>query len=253
MDNKKRGFGQAVEAFFAGKGFYIVLFLCVAVIGVSAWSLMSGAGTDVEKTDLEEAANVPEDSYFTAAENEAKDSMIAEAPEVSDDTMAYEEQIEETVSEDSGEVAVWNETEPVQETAADALFVWPVNGEIDVPYSVTALLYDQTMADWRTHSGVDIETDIGTQVMAVSSGTVESIYTDDLYGVTVVIDHGAGVRSIYSNLAEVPTVYAGDGVTAGEVIGAVGDTAICETGQVTHLHFAMTEDGKSIDPAEYLP
>ena len=32
---KKKPFAQSVEAFFAGKGFYIVLFLCVAVIGVS--------------------------------------------------------------------------------------------------------------------------------------------------------------------------------------------------------------------------
>ena len=46
---KKKPFAQSVEAFFAGKGFYIVLFLCVAVIGVSAWSMLAGNETDVEQ------------------------------------------------------------------------------------------------------------------------------------------------------------------------------------------------------------
>ena len=31
--------GKRLEGFFTGKGFYIVLFLCAAVIGVSAWML----------------------------------------------------------------------------------------------------------------------------------------------------------------------------------------------------------------------
>ena len=45
---EKKSFGESLEAFFAGKGFYIVLFLCVAVIGVSAWAMLTGKGTDVE-------------------------------------------------------------------------------------------------------------------------------------------------------------------------------------------------------------
>ena len=37
MEDKKNDSGQSrLESFFGGKGFYIVLFLCVAVIGVSA-------------------------------------------------------------------------------------------------------------------------------------------------------------------------------------------------------------------------
>lgn len=45
---KKKSFGESLEAFFAGKGFYIVLFLCVTVIGVSAWSMLAGSETDVD-------------------------------------------------------------------------------------------------------------------------------------------------------------------------------------------------------------
>jgi len=69
----------------------------------------------------------------------------------------------------------------------------------------------------------------------------------------VEITHGAGLVSIYANLAAVPTVAAGEQVTVGQVIGAVGDTALCEIGEVYHLHFAMRCNGESVDPADWLP
>ena len=39
----------------------------------------------------------------------------------------------------------------------------------------------------------------------------------------------------------------------GDVIGAVGATALCESGQGTHLHFAIYVDGNCVDPLIYLP
>ena len=37
--------GKKLEGFFTGKGFYIVLFLCAAVIGLSAWMMAAGNET----------------------------------------------------------------------------------------------------------------------------------------------------------------------------------------------------------------
>ena len=45
----------------------------------------------------------------------------------------------------------------------------------------------------------------------------------------------------------------GDTVESGAVIGAVGDTAVAESGRASHLHFEMEENGESVDPANYLP
>ena len=70
---------------------------------------------------------------------------------------------------------------------------------------------------------------------------------------TVVISHGGGIESVYSNLAELPTVTVGQSVAQGDTIGSVGTTALAEAGEVYHLHFAMRADGQSVDPAEYLP
>ena len=39
MESKK-GFGKLMEQIIEGRGFYIVMALCAAVIGVSVWSLV---------------------------------------------------------------------------------------------------------------------------------------------------------------------------------------------------------------------
>jgi len=248
---KKSDFGKKLNSFFAGKGFYIVLFLCVAVIGVSAWVMFGGNGANVDNDSIglnagnpPPGATVPVYSVretpdvFTGADTpkEPEDIDVADPPEAPD-TAVFEEP-------DAPAVPVVNER---------PTFVWPVNGEIERPYSVDRLLYDPTMADWRTHDGIDIAASLGDQVLAVSAGKVERIYKDDLLGTTVIIDHGGGLKSFYSNLAATPTVVEGDNVTAGMVIGSVGDTAIGETGLCVHLHFAMTLDGRPMDPANYLP
>ena len=49
------GFKQKAENFFAGKGFYIVLILCVAVIGASAWYIAKSMMTVPEDTGLTDA------------------------------------------------------------------------------------------------------------------------------------------------------------------------------------------------------
>jgi murein DD-endopeptidase MepM/ murein hydrolase activator NlpD len=242
---KKKGFGEKLEAFFAGKGFYIVLILCVAVIGVSAWSMLADRGTVEEPgNNIVDAAvqNTPATRAPVTASPPPADAIIPEAPEI--DEVGGP-------TETENDAAVWAPQEPAD--TAPTAFLWPVEGAVEVPYAVTSLIYNRTMADWRTHDGVDIQAELGTHVMAAASGTVENMYYDDMYGMTVIISHGGGLKSVYSNLAETPTVGQGDSVVGGEVIGAVGATALCETGEVYHLHFAMTKDGVSVDPTEYLP
>ena len=238
---EKKGFGDQLEAFFEGKGFYIVLFLCAAVIGVSAWTLVAGTDVETRINDIEAAGIVVTPGAAASA---------APIPSATPRPEPVQTPAPETTPVDAaegGSAEVWNE-----EPASD-LFVWPVNGEIVTPYSVNSLVYDATMEDWRAHSGIDISAPIGTYVLAVSAGEVKSVESDPMYGTTVVIEHSGGVESVYSGLASQPTVYPGDSVSAGTVIGAVGDTAVCESALGAHLLFAMTENGENTDPAGYLP
>lgn len=247
---EKKPFGEKLESFFAGKGFYIVLLLCVAVIGVSAWSMLSGGGAEtaedlsVAVANIGDAAPVSDAAPAPVTATEAPVSRTQPTPAPT--AAPAETPPAATVPE-----------EPAQTTAAvdsaPTYYIWPVSGAVENGYAMTSLVYDRTMRDWRTHDGIDVAADIGTQVRAAAGGTVKSVYNDERYGTTVVLRHGGGLESVYSNLAGTPTVSEGETVSVGQVIGAVGDTALCEIGEVSHLHFAMTRDGISVDPQEYLP
>ena len=71
-------------------------------------------------------------------------------------------------------------------------------------------------------------------------------------GTTVVISHDGGYTTRYASLSQEVSVKPGDWVTAGQVIGTVGNTALLETAIGDHLHFAVLCNGELIDPAEFL-
>ena len=201
--------------FIEGKGFYIALVLCAAVIGVSAWSLLSGTKTMDDGRDQNAVLEVTPAPEMTAE------------PEIP--------------------------AEDAAETAAQDKYVWPVDGAVLRPYAMTALAYDETMSDWRTHDGIDIEAKYGTVVSAMASGTVTKVYYDDLYGTTVVTEREDGLRCTYANLESIPTVNVGDQVSVGDTIGSVGDSAGCESAQESHLHLSVAASGQSVSPLDYLP
>ena len=128
----------------------------------------------------------------------------------------------------------------------------PLEGETAAAFAMDALAYNPTTRDWRTHNGVDIAAEAGTEVKAAAAGTVYSVYTDDQMGTTVVIRHTGGYTTTYASLAEDPAVAAGDEVKLGQTIGAVGQSALLESAIGDHLHFAVSKDGESVDPMEFL-
>ena len=227
-DNKP----SRMEKFLAGKGFYIVLALCIVVIGISVWSIVTHSVA--KNVNFDPGITLEDDGDTAPVINETSPSPII------DDTDT--EETEETTA--SAQKAV--QTAPQN-------WVLPVSGEVSREYTVDALKYDVTMGDWRTHSGVDIAAGLGDKVCAAADGTVSDIRKDELYGTTVIIDHGAGIKSVYSNLEDTPTVAVGDSVKAGDTIGAVGKTAICEVSQPPHVHVEVMKDGNSVNPFEYLP
>lgn len=218
---------KKLESMFDGsrdsKGFYIVLCLCAAVVGTSSWLLLSGTGTDVEDSAGEQAA-----------------VYVAEADPDGGETAAVMAQ------------STPEPTEQPQEAAEDAGYIWPVSGAVERPYAMQTLLYDVTMCDWRCHEGVDIACANGTEVCAAADGTVVRVWEDGLLGVCLEIQHDDGVNSVYANLAAEPAVTAGQRVQQGQVLALVGGSALGEAAQSGHLHFAMSRNGLSADPLDYL-
>ena len=251
MNDRKKSFFERSEAFFAGKGFYIVLFLCVTVIGVSAWSLLTGGEKTQRKTDIGIAAANMDSGKTVSADATSAPRATPQPTPVPSPVPTAVPTPEHKAPEQTAAPA------PVQTPAPAAevkdYYIWPTAGSIENSYSMTALVFNRTMQDWRTHDGIDIAAELGTQVKALTNGKVTAVYDDDLFGTTVVISHRGGLESLYANLAATPTVAVGDQVVVGQVIGSVGSTALCETGEVCHLHFAMAKDGESVDPTDFLP
>jgi len=133
-------------------------------------------------------------------------------------------------------------------------FIAPVVGKLVKTHSLTIPVYSETLEEWRVHTGIDISCDEGAEVFCVYDGVVKEVYSDPLYGYTVVVDHGNDVTSIYSNLDassdSVPTV--GSDVKLGDKIGNVGDGALFELAEEPHLHFEVELKGASVNPLDYI-
>ncbi len=151
--------------------------------------------------------------------------------------------------EESGVIADLSEPEPAP------LYYRPVAGEISKPFSIDALVFSETLKDYRVHVGVDIGCELGAEVLCYTDGVVQSVSEDYFYGVTVAVSHADGLVSYYMNLD--PTlsegIAAGAELKGGDVIGKVGNTARAENADSPHLHFELRVEGELIDPETELP
>lgn len=230
MENKWR-------SILSGAGFYVTMAVCLLVIGVSGYFLLFDG----------EEAPAPD----TAAPTETP--VTAPAPEIEepDEPPVVEAIAPKPVAEKPVMPEVEIDDTPVM-AEAPRLIVSPLQGEVVTAFSVDKLVYNETLADWRTHDGVDISAEAGATVLAACSGTVAAVTEDILMGTTVTISHDGGYQTTYANLQADPAVEKGDTVSAGQIIGAVGDTAAAEAAQGPHLHFSVTKDGDAVDPDEFL-
>jgi murein DD-endopeptidase MepM/ murein hydrolase activator NlpD len=98
------------------------------------------------------------------------------------------------------------------------------------------------------HSGTDLSAPAGTEVMATNHGRVVLVGNFFFAGGSVVLDHGAGLYTMYFHLSEF-RVEEGDMVRKGDVIALSG-----MTGRVTgaHLHWGARTGGARVDPLQLL-
>lgn len=98
------------------------------------------------------------------------------------------------------------------------------------------------------HSGVDYSAPRGTPIHASAGGRVIFAGNRRHYGLTVEIDHGAGLVTRYAHASRL-LVSKGQVVMPGEEIARIGSTGR-STGP--HLHFEILKDGHFVDPTIYL-
>ena len=156
---------------------------------------------------------------------------------------------------DSSSTDTESQTGPtISETDVLPEFSVPVDGEISFDFSDSVPVFSPTMNDWRTHMGVDVVAELGSEVMAVADGTVTNVWEDPFMGTCISIEHSGNAVSIYKNLEKEvgDGIVIGCAVKAGDVIGTVGETAMNEIAQEPHLHYEMTVKGKNVDPKDHI-
>ena len=122
---------------------------------------------------------------------------------------------------------------------------WPVRGTLSSVFGVRNSPFTETPV---FHHGLDIVARTGAPVVASASGVVVKSGYEALYGNMVVVDHGAGYRSVYGHLASC-SVEEGAFVNRGEELGKVGSTGR-STGP--HLHYEVRVNGLPVNPARFL-
>ena len=132
-------------------------------------------------------------------------------------------------------------------------FSLPVNGEISIDFSDTVPVFSETLNDYRTHLGVDISANLGDEVLAVASGVVTNVWDDPFMGTCVSIEHSGNAVSIYKNLDPdvADGIIIGASVEGGDLIGAVGESAMNELASEPHLHYELKVNGTHVDPKKF--
>ena len=219
--------GAKIRAMFGGRGFYIALVLCLTAVGIFGYYTLFR-----DEPPVEEVVNP---------------TPVIDRTPVVDPAPVEQPPVEKEPDEP---VAAVEEVPEVEDLLPQVIS--PLDGTTVTVFSMTELLYDETMADWRTHDGLDIQAAEGDAVKTAADGVVLQVVDDELMGTTVVIEHAGGYTTHYSSLQEAPPVEEGEEVVAGDIIGYVGTTAAAESAMGPHLHFSVACDGKVIDPAEYV-
>ena len=132
-------------------------------------------------------------------------------------------------------------------------FILPVSGAMMKGHDLTLQVFSNTMRDYRVHNGIDIASTLGSPVYAAADGTVSAIWEDVTYGTCISLTHSGDCVTYYKNLN--PTVAEGLAVGVqvkqGQLIAAVGESAMVEIADEPHLHFELNVGGEHVDPTEY--
>lgn len=132
------------------------------------------------------------------------------------------------------------------------VFTIPLEGATVLKgYSATDLMFNSTLKQWESHKAVDLISESSKSVLACLEGTVVKVEKSYANGTMIEIEHKNGFVSTYSSLSD-SLVKVGDVVSAGQMLGEISSSGANEMTQGDHLHFALSKDGKIVDPTSYL-
>lgn len=232
-----------IISFFKGKGFYLALALCILAAAASSfWAIrnvMQRFGPNADSS-LEQEGTQEWDLPDVQVEQKVNDVPVPSAKPSRPSSSAS----------GSGEASAQDGGSGEAAAAPAPSFVQPVDGQITQVYSGDELVYNETLQDWRTHNGVDIACAENAQVKSAVAGTVCNIYDDGMWGRIVEVEADELTWRYAGLAADSVQVSMGDGVSAGQTLGNVGEV-MAETAGGPHLHLEVLKGGNRVDPEHY--
>ena len=212
-----------------------------------------------------------EDSEQQIAENETKlqEQQVVEKEKEDMDSKQSEQQVAEnhlSVKENdvSTQIAQEEENDTIEATEetqvsspqliAEQLtfdksmgLLWPIQGEIVIPYSPNHGVFHFTLEQFSTSDAVVLSSSVGTEVKASAKGVVTAIEENDRTGTTVTLAIGNNTSLVYGQLA-LDGLQEGDIIEAGECIGTVAEPTRYYVVEGPNLYFQVLEGEESLDP-----
>lgn len=239
------------------KGIIIVITCVIIITSISFIALFASRKEETKDNgkQLAGTVNYLEESNSIAEVSSTSDRTINEVKEnkvaLNTESLISNEKEEKITKKDTKEKATKEEVKK-ETKKKEVKFEKPVEGKILKEFAKDNLVFSNTLNEWTTHTGIDISAEKTTVVKSAYEGTVESIKNDPRYGLTVIIAHQDGYKTIYSNLLTSEFVMEGEKVTTGQTIGTVGNTATFEIADESHLHFEILKDNIQVDPTIYI-
>ena len=223
MPRNNKSKAKNIRELIFGRGFYIAVSVCVvaAIVAVVSVATMENKSQPIDAPLVTQPQITTTKPSSTTATTSVSTTLKPSAPsEIIIDT----------------------------QVPYSSYYLNPVGGKVTKFYS-SELVFSETMNDYRTHSGVDFEAQVGEAVYAINKGTVTAIYEDVLLGKVVEIDHAHNVIAKYC--AVETTLNVGDTVNIGQKVGVLGKIP-SEASEESHLHLEIYHNGTLVDPIDLM-
>ena len=217
------------------KGFITALSICLVAIGAALWTTVNNVNSYLN----------PDVATYSES-NSDSDNSAKTSSTISYVVEEEEAQVNATVS------GVKDDKKSDKKTNKEVVFTsQPINNKNIIADYSEIPVYNATLGDYRAHTGIDYEAEVDDKVRTMGSGVVKDIYYDNMLGTVVVVEHSDSVESYYCGLAQTTFVQMGEVISAGDFVGTVYAIP-CETAEQSHVHVAVKENGKWVNPHKFM-
>ena len=231
----------------------VTLVAVVAMMGAYQYEKRAEKQEQQEQVTLAEQTDTAETQNTTNADD-TQETMVTQKPDqqtentVSNQADSSALAQTDTVQGSTDTTAVY---QPVLHFAATDTIGWPLEGDVILNYSMDRSVYFATLDQYKYNPALIIAGAVNDRVVAASDGQVIGVDTTAETGQTVTIGLGDSYQAIYGQLKELE-VSAGDYVSQGDTIGYLAEPTKYYSVEGANLYFAMTKEGKPVNPMDYI-